>query len=49
MNIKEKDDEMDKMMRWMMRWIRLDKVLEDFLKKSKREGGRLLGFREYFP
>ena len=44
-NIKQKDDEMDKIIWWMMRWIRLVKQLENFLKKK----GRLLGFREYSP
>ena len=34
-NIKQNNDEMDKMMRWMMRWLRLVKVLENFLKKKK--------------
>ena len=42
-NIKQKDDEMDKIIRWMMRWIRLFKQLEKVLKKK----GRLLEFREY--
>ena len=28
-NIKQKDDEMGKIIRWMMRWIRLVKVLEN--------------------
>ena len=44
-NIKQKDDEMDKIIRWMMRWIRLVKQLEKVLKKK----GRLLEFREYSP
>ena len=29
-NIKQKDNEMDKIIRWMMRWMRLVKVLENF-------------------
>ena len=28
-NIKQKDDQMGKIIRWMMRWIRLVKVLEN--------------------
>ena len=33
-NIKQKDNEMDKIIRWMMRWMRLVKVLENFLKQK---------------
>ena len=33
-NIKQKNDEMDKIIRWMMRWIRLVKVLEKFFKQK---------------